>query len=153
MTVEELIGKKLKDVIDFLPDNTLLHIGSKNGFLFVGDKTELTERIEGISNDLVDTANTYYQKNKSMMESKIEKLINSKGMIPEFKEQIYKLAKYYKQYKNYESYINNFVPIADRKILDIYPRIQKDGICIIISGSELGKYWDREEYLKGEKGK
>lgn len=47
-------------------------------------------------------------------------------------------------------YISDFIPLGQRKIIEIYPSLKKDGIVIIVDGTESGKYWDLEEYEKGE---
>ena len=38
-----------------------------------------------------------------------------------------------------------------RRVIDMYPRIQNDGIIIIIEGEEIGKYWTRKEYDEDKK--
>lgn len=45
-----------------------------------------------------------------------------------------------------EKYISEFEPIPDRKVLEIYKRLQGDGICVIVTGAENGQYWSVEEY-------
>ncbi len=44
-----------------------------------------------------------------------------------------------------------FVPIRERKVVDIYSRFQGDGTVLILEGKEQGQYWFLEEYrrLKG----
>ena len=56
-----------------------------------------------------------------------------------------------KQMNNYKMYIDSFVPLSKRKILDVYPRTQRDGIIIIIEGDEIGSFWTKEEYDRRKK--
>ena len=50
-----------------------------------------------------------------------------------------------------KKYIQNFKPVMYRRVIDMYPRIQNDGIIIIIEGEEIGKYWTRKEYDEDKK--
>lgn len=48
---------------------------------------------------------------------------------------------------NYESYKKNFQPLLEREVVDFYPSIVEEKTYIIkITGNEIGKYWDKEEY-------
>lgn len=49
--------------------------------------------------------------------------------------------------KKCEKYLNTYTPLPDRKVKDAYWKISKeDGICIIVDGTESGKYWNKEEW-------
>lgn len=48
--------------------------------------------------------------------------------------------------------LKDFEPMMERTVIDAYERLQGDGIAIIITGSELGKYWDKEEWDADHKG-
>lgn len=43
------------------------------------------------------------------------------------------------------------VSLLPRKVLDHYPRLQKDGYVVIIEGDETGGYWFKSEYAEGKK--
>lgn len=45
----------------------------------------------------------------------------------------------------------NKLSLLPRKVLDHYPRFQKDGYVVIIEGDEAGGYWFKSEYLNGRK--
>lgn len=38
-----------------------------------------------------------------------------------------------------------FVPLSERKVVSAYPRALRDGIVLIVSGTELGPYWTAVE--------
>ena len=63
-----------------------------------------------------------------------------------------KITKLYNSKIAAEDYIKIFKPLRNRKVLEVYPRIQKDGICIIVEGIEQGKYWDKSEWDKDHGG-
>lgn len=48
--------------------------------------------------------------------------------------------------------LKDFEPMMERTVVDAYERVQRDGIAIIIKGSESGKYWDKEEWDAEHKG-
>lgn len=48
--------------------------------------------------------------------------------------------------------LRDFKPMMERTVIEAYERVQGDGIAIIIKGSELGKYWDKEEWDADHKG-
>lgn len=50
--------------------------------------------------------------------------------------------------KKLSEYMENFIPLSHRSILDAYPRQLNDGIILLISGTESGRYWDKKEYDK-----
>lgn len=66
---------------------------------------------------------------------------------------IKKIRRYLSRLKQEEKYIDEFIPIKDRDVKSVYDKIKKeDGICIVVKGSESGKFWDREEWER-ENGK
>ena len=84
---------------------------------------------------------------KSLIENAIEILIRHESTTKERVEAIGKLKKYYCPYKKCEKYLNTYTPLPDRKVKDAYWKISKeDGICIIVDGTESGKYWNKEEW-------
>lgn len=49
-----------------------------------------------------------------------------------------------------ESFVKNYTPWLDREVKETYLSfLDPEETIIIFDGIEIGKYWDREEYLKG----
>lgn len=51
----DFIGKRLDDAIKYMPDDAILHIGSRTGFLFVGDKAHYYRDIKKVNADIIKT--------------------------------------------------------------------------------------------------
>ena len=43
-------------------------------------------------------------------------------------------------------YIERYIPVFDREVLETYDRVVDDALVIIIEGSERGNYWTLDEY-------
>ena len=52
------------------------------------------------------------------------------------------------EYIEADNMVTGYVPLAERKVLETYPRICEKGTCIVISGTEKGSYWLVEEKYK-----
>lgn len=145
--MDKLIGEKLSDAISMADDNLIINIGSASAFFFIGTKRDYENKIDKISISFVDYNKELMDKYKSLIENAIEILIQHESTTKERVEAIGKLKKYYCPYKKCEKYLNTYTPLPDRKVKDAYWKISKeDGICIIVDGTESGKYWDKEEW-------
>lgn len=145
--LDKLIGEKLSDAISMADDNLIINIGSASAFFFIGTKRDYENKIDKISVSFVDYNKGLMDKYKSLIENAIEILIRHESTTKERVEAIGKLKKYYRPYKKCEKYLDTFTPIMDRKIKDVYWKNKKeDGVCIIVEGTESGKYWDKEEW-------
>lgn len=148
--MNKFIGKKLDEVISIFPNDVVLHIGSNTCFMFIGSKEEYEKDIESVSKSLINDSKKLFKKNKKKYEK-------AKGYIddPKYKNDIKRNKETMewskKQMNNYKMYIDSFVPLSKRKILDVYPRTQRDGIIIIIEGDEIGSFWTKEEYDRRKK--
>lgn len=136
-------------------DNEILHIGSGAGFIFIGTKKEYDQQIDGVSKHCYD----FYKsippaKEKSILSAAIEiaKLKRDHKYKSELVKKAEKISKLYNSKIAAEDYIKIFKPLRNRKVLEVYPRIQKDGSCIIVEGIEQGKYWDKSEWDKDHGG-
>lgn len=143
----DIIGKKLDDAISMVDDNLIINIGSASAFFFIGTRAEYFSKIHDISEKFVDYNRGLMERYKSLIENAIEILIRHESTTKERVEAIGKLKKYYCPYKKCEKYLNTYTPLPDRKVKDAYLKINKeDGICIIVDGTESGKYWNKEEW-------
>ena len=146
----DFIGKRLDDTIKYMPDDTILHIGSRSGFLFVGDKIRYHHDVKKVNSDMIETQKAIAETAKRKMYCEIRKLIVPGIKNIDVKKCIGKMRVYYDTETALRKYISDFIPLGQRKIIEIYPRLQRDGIVIIVEGAESGKYWDLKEYKKGE---
>ena len=146
----DFIGKRLHDTIKYMPDDAILHIGSRTGFLFVGDKAHYYRDIKKVNADMIKSQEAIAETAKRKMYCEIRKLIVPGIKNTDVKKCIGKMRVYYDTETASRKYISDFVPLGRRKIIEIYPRLQGDGIVIIVEGAESGKYWDLKEYKKGE---
>ena len=64
----DFIGKRLDDAIKYMPDDAILHIGSRTGFLFVGDKAHYYRDIKIA---IVDYGFYVYQSSSVLLEPKL----------------------------------------------------------------------------------
>lgn len=82
-----------------------------------------------------------------------EVLADSKLTFDELEKMVKKIRRNFPALKLVEKYINEFIPIKKREVKNIYDKDKKeDGICIVVEGTENGKFWDREEWER-ENGK
>lgn len=143
---QEMIGYRLDDCIGML-DDVVLHIGSDSCFVFVGNRETYKADIQGISKNLLKNAKRLLAKNLENMEKEIKNMDPS-GKVDMLRKSARRIGSLYEWVENYRKYIQWFSPMMDRKVVDIYPRLQGDGIVIIVEGSEIGSFWTKEEYDK-----
>ena len=153
--MDKLKGKKLDFAISLMGEDDILHIGSSTGFIFIGTKEEYHKNVGGISSHW----KKFYQdivksREKSIMSTvaEITKLKKDYKYRPALEDKLNRLKILYASKTGAEDILKAFKPIQSRKVLDVYPRIQMDGICIIVEGQEQGKYWDKSEWDRDHKG-
>lgn len=148
MNVEAIRASEmaLSDVIDKLPDDEVIHIGSDTGFFFAGSKTEYYRDIDQISQDYLQTAHKKLKEHLKRIKNLNEDLRKPAVDFAQIKTIQGKIRTAVEKAQYNESYISSFEPIPDRKVIEIYKRLQGDGICVIVTGDENGKYWSVEEY-------
>lgn len=153
--MDKLKGKKLDFAISLMDEDDILHIGSSTGFIFIGTKEEYHKNVGGISahwkkfyQDIVKS------REKSIMSTvtEITKLKKDYKYRTALEDKLSRLKILYASKMTAEDILKAFKPIQHRKVLDVYPRIQMDGICIIVEGQEQGKYWDKQEWDRDHKG-
>ena len=82
-----------------------------------------------------------------------EVLADSKLTFDEVKNMVKKIRGNVPALNKVAKYIDEFTPTKDRDVKSVYDKDKKeDGICIVVKGTENGKYWDREEWER-ENGK
>lgn len=154
--MKELVGKKLSEAVAEMDSETTLHIGSASSFVFVGNKHLYNALIEEISEK-------YHKSFKKLRESSLRKIKRYSDIIKSLDVETEDYLKRVKQIvlkiKNLSDYVfklcrilEEFKPMMERTVVDVYERMQGDGIVIIITGEESGKYWDKDEWDTDHKG-
>lgn len=145
---KDLIGMRLGDALGEIHKNEILHIGSGTGFLFVGNKKDFEEDEKEINKYLINQEVKIIAKQVRQIRKEADEIGIRKRRIDEIREAIRKINRLCDRIDDRKG---NLKPLSDRRILDFYGRIQKDGIVILIEGTENGKYWGKDDYDK-EKG-
>lgn len=152
MDVNEMMGRTLGDVLESRGnDETLCFIGSASSYFCIGTLAEIDGIIDGISESYRKEYTDTFERLKEEL-SKIpqkakydgkEDLAKYGEKLVKYGEQIISAVKALRRAgKNYET----FRPMRDRMIRDAYYKECDNGIAIIVTGQETGKYWTKEEW-------
>jgi len=116
----------------------------------LGKKKIMKKNIEKISKSYLNNAKEREKKYREKIREANEVLADSRLTFDELSKMIKKIRRYLPGLKKVEKYIDEFIPIKDRDVESVYDKIKKeDGICIVVKGTENGKFWDREEWERG----
>ena len=149
----EKVKMKINEVIQEMDNETILNIGSGSGWFFIGKKEDYEKNIEKISRSYLNNAKEREKKYRERIREANEVLADSKLTFDELEKMVKKIRRNFPALKLVEKYINEFIPIKKREVKNIYDKDKKeDGICIVVEGTENGKFWDREEWER-ENGK
>lgn len=139
----DLVGMTLADALREIQDDEIVHIGSGTGFLFVGDKDTFEEDEEKISKECRERAikmMALYMDNIrkatcdiGQKRIKLEELKNRADAIQKLCDKVGEM-------------MGNLIPLPERTVREVYPRIEGDGVIVLISGTENGRYWEKKEY-------
>lgn len=146
-----MANKLFKDVIK---EGDEVCIGAKDGsnFMFIGpyNEAEVTELFELYYAQKELSIPVCLKRYKDVKEA-LDKLDPEKdldnGYLTTLRTLIGKYNTYYKTIK----YVENYKPLLEREVVEIYDRITDNRKIIMVKGSEAGKYWTREEYLNDPK--
>lgn len=143
---------------------TIYHISSGSSFFFIGNKSKYKQDINEISVDFKENAERLLTRAEIYMDGLEHRLPNFidevQNISTDDKDYIKNLNNYLTRLKNIEpnikksisaiknqkEYLKYYTPLQTREVLDIYPRIQNDGMVIKIAGGEDGRYWFKHEY-------
>lgn len=149
----EKVKMKINEVIQEMDNETILNIGSGSGWFFIGKKEDYEKNIEKISRSYLNNAKEREKKYRERIREANEVLADRKLTFDELEKMVKKIRRNFPALKLVEKYINEFIPIKKREVKNIYDKDKKeDGICIVVEGTENGKFWDREEWER-ENGK
>lgn len=145
----------LQEVMETIADDVVVHIGAKTAFFFIGTKAEYEANIDLVQQDLQARTMISLEESRNRADFFKEKILNpdeEAGSDKYWKllaDRAYKLSKLYRAIPKLEDYLDTFVAVREREVLDQYDRLLGDGIVIVVDGKENGRYWLYEEYQKG----
>lgn len=154
--MKNLAGKKLREAVAEMDEDTILHIGSSSGYVFVGNKALCNALMDGISEDY----HKFFERSRRSSLRKIKRYadiiesldVGTKDYLKRVEPIISKIQTIGDYVIKTCKILKDFEPMMERTVMDAYERVQGDGIAIIIKGSESGKYWDKEEWDANHKG-
>lgn len=136
----------LREYLEKADADTILHIGSRNSFFFVGPKEEFDP--ENIDAFFKGEAKRLCEDYVKRISRSLERVF-SDGLEEKTKQSSHRRIKEHLQpILSNITYLHDFTPVIDREVKEAYKRIQGDGIVVIVDGTEFGLYWDRKEYLE-----
>ena len=130
----------LRERLENALDTDIFFIGANTAFFFIGNKKEFVQDIPEIQEDFIKKANKTIANSKT----KLENTQSRKLLSPQLEKQI---SDYQCQIALWKQYVTDFVPFADREIVEEYPRLLRDGTILIVEGSEIARFWLHSEYL------
>lgn len=143
----EKVKMKISEVIQEMDNETILNIGSESGWFFIGKKKDYEKNIEKISRSYLNDAKEREKKYREKIREANEALSDNKITFDELSKMVKRIRTYFPGLKLVEKYISDFIPIKKREVKIVYDKDKKeDGICIVVEGTENGKFWDREEW-------
>lgn len=129
------LEKLMSEVSD---QNKTYFIGALNGYLFIGNikqfQTDFRKISEECQQRIIDS-----KKNINKKISEINKLIDKENETAE--------GKYIRKIDNLMNLVAR--SLYERNVIETYEKLSTapdDGIAVIISGTESGKYWFKDEY-------
>ena len=126
----------LKEALEDITDETVIYIGARTGWLYIGTKREYVANYEEIN-----------RKNEKELNDKIKELEES---IPKTNGQVARSTMKKMLYKLYQIK-EQMTDLYSRKVRFQYEGIKDKSWRIIIEGDEVTRVWMREEYeeMKG----
>lgn len=129
--------------------DTLISVGSRSGYMFIGTLTEYDDSIDEVSREvkaqiektLRSTEDTVRSVEKALSAGKMRRGDISPASLQK------RLNEFTKRRENTAAELRHFKPLRDREVLDVYPRLNPDdGLCVIVEGDENGAVWFKAEY-------
>lgn len=140
-------GMKLKDALCDISkeSNEHLYIGARTSFFLIESPKEALNMLDAVSKYQVDLM--HYRLKK--MDEKIAITKKPNKHDPDEAKKAYedKILWFKHNKREIKRYLSEFIPFADRFVLDVYER-SLDGYAVIVEGDEVGDYWLFEEFIK-----
>lgn len=168
----------LREFLEGVDENTVVHIGAKDGssFFYIGKPSgfdsdkysikflEAAKRKKGELEAFVSSIPKFVAPQASLPtistdEHTIESYVNAcmrlKDAYIEAGNTLVTLANNMAsaggQLKVINEYLLSFVTLDRRTVAETYPRLQNDGIVVLINGTEKGEYWNLIEFKANKK--
>lgn len=126
----------LREYLEKADADTILHIGSRNSFFFVGPKEEFDP--ENIDAFFKGEAKRLCEDYVKRISRSLERVF-SDGLEEKTKQSSHRRIKEHLQpILSNITYLHDFTPVIDREVKEAYKRIQGDGIVVIVEGTEFG---------------
>lgn len=154
--------EKLIDELAKMGGGQKIKIGAKSSFFYCGTVNEFCEKIDEYGDIMRHTA----EKAAVRAEIHRKKHLNRPPTLTKYMEEESKqdipdptidgwnkfVEAWFKEcvdneyeYRRLKAYVDGYVELAWREVKEIYncsPAVDEDAKCVIIDGSENGKYWD-----------
>ena len=152
----EKMEELLIDVLLKINPDVVVHIGSKSSFFCICSAQELIRNIDDISEKVHSDWKESYEKHRRNLERTLQNMPEfSESGIKEYESLMdswtNKVMIQIQSLKIDEANIKEFIPLKERKVKDTYERMSQDGICVILEGNEIGKYWSIDEVPRSKK--
>lgn len=136
---------KLKEFIEqYTKDkDTVFMVGAASSFFFIGTADEFKRDAYKIDAEFIKAAQAGLKKSPPKTDSPQEEQMAEK--IQE-DQTAFIGGNSRTGVSDKQAYIDSYIPIKEREVLESYPRLQGDGIIVGIEGTESGKFWYKEEY-------
>lgn len=163
---DNINNKTLSEVLAEIDDKTLVYLGAQSSFFDIATAGDMKrgEYLDGLSNALYKLAERKVQSAKSNFMKALKnpppwKRANEGDSddksIDKYIESMYQWPKRLKSMKDSiqaaECYFEMFVPLKNRVVKSVYPRMDRTGVCIVVYGNEIGGYWMLSEKESGKK--
>ena len=144
---------KLKNYLAKLDDKQIVSIGAKNGnsYMYIGEAGNvklICSLFEAYRDSVVKRLGKLEKKEQTLAMT-IPKMeydqTENENRIHKFAKEI---AMNYMNIENNKAYLRNYVDPLKREVVETGNRDQEEGIRVIISGQENGKFWFKSEFDK-----
>lgn len=161
----------MKDVstnlMDVLPQiKSRVFIGSNSSFFFIGKAEDFIEKIDYYTEQAHDQAVNKVLGTKKKIELSKKHIADAEEFIAKAKKERsekvrkkriaegnFKKERAIEQLRRCKEYLpilqqreREFVPLRNRKVKEVYRRLQGDGMVVILDGYEIGSYWLTSEW-------
>lgn len=145
---------KLMEKLETLPNDTIVHIGARSSYFFIGTVDEFKEDADLLNKVLIERhknamKSMYYQMVAIIKDcEERHKLETKKAYCRRVTARMKMIQTICKRINTKADAITNHIDVRQREVIDEYPRISDEGICLIVSGVDMGSFWFKEERQK-----
>lgn len=142
---------KLRERLGKCDPEQIVAIGSKSGsgFLYIGEAGNLPDISKAYDNHLSSRKRAL-----KLQEHAIVNLVKSIDDVETAEDVMNKASKIYHKYSGYlelKKYIKSYKPVMERSAVNIYERESEPCLNVMVSGTEHGQFWTKDEYDKANR--